>query len=216
MDYARHNVFRNNINTATNNKLCYFATYKPFDMLCQFTKEGNHTTLADLYFNFPKDVYPLGRLDTDSEGLLILSNDKRLNHLLLDPIHKHQRIYYAQVEGTPTPEKLNELAKGLTININGQNYRTQPCVAEIIDTPLLPERNPPIRYRKNVPTAWIKLKLTEGKNRQVRKMTAKIGYPTLRLVRVAIEGVTINQLNNGEVVEFDKKTIYSLLKIKNN
>jgi len=214
MDNDRRKDFRDKLKKEISGPLRYFVVYKPFNMLCQFTKDGEYPTLADLEIKLPKDVYPLGRLDTDSEGLLILSNDKKLNHLLLEPSMKHKRTYYAQVEGTPAEDKLKELCDGVVININGENYKTQPCTAKQIDEPALSERNPPIRYRKNVPATWIELTLTEGKNRQVRKMTAKVGYPTLRLVRTSIEDLTLANMEPGEVIEFDKKKLYSLLKIK--
>lgn len=197
------------------NNLKYYIIHKPYGVICQFTKEGNHPTLAELDFNFPKDVYPVGRLDTDSEGLLILSNDKQLNNLLLNPDMKHTRCYYAQVEGIVSEEKLNELQRGVTVSINGKPYKTKPCKAEVIPPPPLPNRNPPIRYRKNIPTSWLKITLLEGKNRQVRKITAQIGYPTLRLIRHSIENITLEKVpQSGDIMELNKKDIYSLLNIR--
>lgn len=184
-------------------------------MLSQFSREGNNKALADLNYNFPKDAYPVGRLDSDSEGLLLLTNDKVINHKLLDPKFKHNRTYIAQVEGTFSIEAKAKLEKGVSISVEGKNYNTLPCKIEIIHEPeQLPERNPPIRFRKNIPTSWIKIMLHEGKNRQVRKMTAAVGFPTLRLIRNAIEKIEIENLQPGEVREIKKEECYSLLSIK--
>lgn len=180
-------------------------------MLSQFSGEGDKITLAQIG-NFSKDIYPVGRLDADSEGLLILTNDKELNHRLLDPKFKHQRTYFSQVEGLVTTEALNNLTKGVTITIDGKPYHTFPAKATVLDTdPALPDRIPPIRYRKNIPTSWISLTLHEGKNRQVRKMTAAVGFPTLRLVRVAIEGIQLGALQPGDVLELDRNQAYRQL-----
>jgi 23S rRNA pseudouridine2457 synthase len=160
-------------------------------MLSQFTREGDHATLADLEFDFPKDVYPVGRLDADSEGLLLLTNDNFLKTKLLEPRNKHKRTYYVQVEGTATPEACKELSKGVRISINGKSYQTLPADASLSEEPALPERNPPIRFRKNIPTSWISVVLHEGKNRQVRKMTAAVNFPTLRLARWAIGNISL-------------------------
>ena len=169
----------------------YYFIYKPFEMLSQFSREGNHQTLADLDFKFQKEVYPVGRLDADSEGLLLLTNDKTLNHKLLDPKFKHKRVYLAQVEGIVTQEAKTILEKGVSITVDGKKHQTLPCSAELLPATFgdepgdVPERKPPIRFRKNSPTSWIKLTLHEGKNRQVRKMTAAVGFPTLRLIRIS-------------------------------
>ena len=190
----------------------YFLIYKPFGMLSQFTKEGHHPTLADLRFKFPKDAYPVGRLDTDSEGLILLTNDKSINHKLLDPKFKHKRTYLAQVEGIFSDEAKTKIEKGVVISVDGNEYKTLPAKAELVPEPdNLPARNPPIRFRKNIPTSWVKISLHEGKNRQVRKMTAGVGFPTLRLIRTAIEGITLAQMKPGEVVELDKEGIFPLL-----
>jgi 23S rRNA pseudouridine2457 synthase len=192
----------------------YFILYKPFGMLSQFTKEGSHPTLADLKFNFPKDAYPVGRLDTDSEGLMLLTNDKSINHKLLDPKFKHTRTYLAQVEGIFSEEARSKIEKGIVISVDGKEYKTLPAKAELIPEPgNIPERNPPIRFRKSVPTTWIRLVLQEGKNRQVRKMTAGVGFPTLRLIRIAIEGITLEKMKPGDVIEIDKAATLSLLNI---
>jgi 23S rRNA pseudouridine2457 synthase len=177
----------------------YYLIYKPFGMLSQFSKEGDAPTLADLDFTFEKDVYPVGRLDADSEGLLLLTNDNRLKTHLLDPKNKHWRTYYVQVEGTVTEEACLSLANGVTIAISGKKYVTKRARATPIEAPELPERNPPIRVRKNIPDSWLSLSLTEGKNRQVRRMTAAVGFPTLRLVRAAIGSLWLGEMKPGEV-----------------
>jgi 23S rRNA pseudouridine2457 synthase len=158
------------------------AFNKPYAVLSQFTADGpSERTLAA--FNFPPRVYPIGRLDMDSEGLLLLSDEARLNERLLHPRHGHKRLYWAQVERVPDATALAALARGPVV----QGRKTLPCHAWLLDPqPELPPRDPPVRFRKNVPTAWIALQLTEGKNRQVRRMTAAIGHPTLRLMRVQI------------------------------
>ena len=187
----------------------YFIIYKPFGVLTQFTGEG--PTLASLGA-FPRDVYPVGRLDKDSEGLLLITDDKWLNHHLLNPRFGHQRTYYAQVEGIPTPEALKQLRAGVTINVDGKDYNTKPALAKILEAaPVLPERDPPIRYRAAIPDTWIELTLIEGKNRQVRKMTAAVGFPTLRLVRFSMEKINIAGMQPGEIVELDEKTVYHRL-----
>jgi 23S rRNA pseudouridine2457 synthase len=189
----------------------YFIIHKPYGMLSQFTKEGNHATLADL-FDFPKDVYPVGRLDSDSEGLLIITNDKNLNYKLLNPKFKHYRTYLAQLDGAINIEAIEKLQKGVSLNINGKLHKTLPAKAKIIEAPKeIEDRNPPVRFRKNIPTSWIELSLTEGKNRQVRKMTAAVGFPTLRLIRVKIERLSLFPLKSGEVKELQKNEIYRLL-----
>lgn len=187
--------------------LDYYLIYKPFNMLSQFSSEGDRATLAQLG-NFPKDVYPLGRLDADSEGLLILTNDKELNHRLLNPKFKHQRTYWAQVDGAITPEAVQKLSQGVIITVDGKAYKTLPAQAKLLsDEPVLPERVPPIRFRKSIPTSWVELTLHEGKNRQVRKMTAAVGFPTLRLVRVAIGKLILGRMQPGEVRKLTKKEI---------
>jgi len=169
------------------------AFHKPYGVISQFTQDGSpHRTLAE--FKFPKDVYPLGRLDADSEGLLLLSDEPSLNSRLLDPENGHPRTYWAQVERIPSTDTLHQLSQGVSI----KGRTTLPCRAWLLDPqPALPPRDPPIRYRKTVPDYWIGLELTEGKNRQVRKMTASVGHPTLRLIRVKIGGLELGTLIPG-------------------
>ncbi|MES2430512.1 MAG: pseudouridine synthase [Bacteroidota bacterium] len=189
----------------------YFVIYKPFNVLTQFSAQEGKQTLKD-FFDVPNDVYPVGRLDYDSEGLLILTNDKKINNLLLNPAYKHNREYWVQVDGTITNEALTNLQTGVTITIDGKWYQTKKCVAKTFNSPpKVPDRNPPIRFRKDIPTSWIKIMLTEGKNRQVRKMTAAVGFPTLRLIRHRIEKCTIEGLQPGEMRMFSEKEIYHLL-----
>ncbi|WP_414563917.1 MULTISPECIES: rRNA large subunit pseudouridine synthase E [unclassified Anabaena] len=172
----------------------YIIFYKPYGVLSQFTQESpKHVTLKD-YIQVP-DVYPVGRLDWDSEGLLLLTNDGQLQHRLAHPQFGHQRTYWVQVERIPDVDAINKLQTGVDI----QNYRTQPAqVRLLLEAPHLPERHPPIRFRKNVPTAWLEMTLTEGKNRQVRRMTAAVGFPTLRLVRVSIANLNLDGLQLGQ------------------
>lgn len=166
---------------------------KPFGVLSQFTPEAGHRALNE--FGFPSGVYAAGRLDHDSEGALLLTDDGKLIKRLLDPKFEHPRTYLVQVDGQITPEALKQLAKGVTI----KGYSTKPCKAEFATPPDdLWERVPPIRYRANIPTSWVRLTLIEGKNRQVRHMTAAVGFPTLRLIRVAIGDLTLDGLQPGE------------------
>ncbi len=189
-------------NQLKNASQCSFLVYKPFGMLSQFTQEvEGQLTLADLDFSFPIDVYPVGRLDYDSEGLLLLSNDKSLTDKLLNPINEHNREYWVQVEGEITDEALCKLNNGVEINIKGKKYTTKPAQVQKIAPPVLPERNPPIRTRKMIPTSWVSIVLKEGKNRQVRRMTAATGFPTLRLVRARILNLTLEGLKSGSISE---------------
>jgi 23S rRNA pseudouridine2457 synthase len=169
------------------------AFNKPYGVLSQFTADGSpNRTLRD--FHFPPRVYPLGRLDADSEGLLLLSDEPGLNEELLHPRHGHRRVYWAQVEQIPNKEALARLQRGVSI----QGRKTLPSRAWILEPqPAVAPRNPPIRIRKTVPDCWIGLELIEGKNRQVRRMTAAIGHPTLRLIRVEIGHFPLGDLPPG-------------------
>lgn len=190
----------------------YFLIYKPFGVQSQFRPSEGQIGLGSLY-DFPEDVYPVGRLDADSEGLLLLTNDTYINKQLLDPANKHWRTYFVQVEGTITTEAIEQLKKGVSISIDGKKHFSGPARAGIIDTPELPSRIPPIRFRKSVPDSWLELSLTEGKNRQVRKMTAVVGFPTLRLVRVKIENLTMEEPISGKVTELEKSEVYKKLNL---
>lgn len=193
--------------------LDYFICWKPFGMLSQFTKEGEHTTLADLPFKFPKDVYPVGRLDADSEGLLILTNDNYLKTKLLEPKFGHTKTYWVQVEGEITQEAIRQLSQGVVIRIKGKEHRTNPAKVEKIEEPNVPPRTPPVRFRKEIPTSWISIQIGEGKNRQVRRMTAAVGFPTLRLLRGGIENVSLLQLKPMEVKQLLAEEMYELVKL---
>jgi 23S rRNA pseudouridine2457 synthase len=189
----------------------YYIIYKPYLVLSQFSAVPEKKTLAD-FFEVPKDVYPVGRLDNDSEGLLILTNDKQLNHRLLDPVFAHEREYWVQVDGAFTTQAKEQLQKGVPINVDGKLYPTKSCKVSIFEeSPNLPERIPPIRFRKDIPAPWIQMILTEGKNRQVRKMTAQVGFPTLRLVRYRIEGLTLDGMQPGQMIELSQSIIYQNL-----
>ena len=173
------------------------AFHKPYGVLSQFSPEpgSRWRTLAE--FALPRNVYALGRLDADSEGLLLLSDEAALNARLLEPEHGHRREYWAQVEGTPDVATLARLARG-GIELGG--YRTRPCRARLLESSLaaaIAPRDPPIRFRKSIPDTWLALELTEGKNRQVRRVTAAVGHPTLRLVRVRIGEFALGELPPG-------------------
>ena len=166
--------------------------YKPYGVLSQFTEHDSHSGLAG--FGLPAGVYAAGRLDRDSEGLLLLTDDGRLQRRLTDPRFGHPRTYWAQVEGSPAPPALRRLEQGVVLS----DGLTRPCRARLLAAvPELPPRDPPIRSRKSVPTAWLELVLTEGRNRQVRRMTAAVGLPTLRLVRSAIGRLSLAGLAPG-------------------
>jgi 23S rRNA pseudouridine2457 synthase len=180
------------------------AFNKPFGVICKFSPEAGRQTLAD-FIDVP-DVYPAGRLDTDSEGLLLLTDDGALQARIAEPRHKLAKVYWAQVEGQPTDLALATLRNGVALS----DFTTQPAGARLIEEPpgLWP-RDPPIRYRAKIPTAWIELVLREGKNRQVRRMTAGVGFPTLRLVRASIGGVTVADLAPGSWREIRGASLFS-------
>jgi 23S rRNA pseudouridine2457 synthase len=182
--------------------LSYIAFHKPYGVLSQFTPEDGARSLAE--FNLPAEVYPAGRLDKDSEGLLLLTNDGDLIHRLLEPKHDKQKTYWVQIERIPTEETLTKLRKG---GIEIQDYKTLPCEIQRMEDPSLPPRDPPIRVRLSVPDCWLEIKLKEGKNRQVRRMTAAVGHPTLRLVRVQIGALMLENLAPGEWREVGREEI---------
>jgi 23S rRNA pseudouridine2457 synthase len=166
---------------------------KPYGVICQFSRDGLHPTLAD-YISVP-GLYPAGRLDTDSEGLLLLTDDGKLQHRITDPKHKLPKTYWAQVEGVPDEAALQRLRGGVQLN----EFTTQPATAKLMDGPAkLWQRDPPVRFRKDIPTSWLQLTIREGKNRQVRRMTAAVGFPTLRLIRYAIGEWTLDGIAPGK------------------
>ena len=171
------------------------AFHKPYGVLSQFTPEpgSRWSTLAE--FGLPPGVYPIGRLDADSEGLLLLTDEPGLNTRLLDPQRQHPREYWAQVERVPARDAIARLEQGIDLG----DFKTLPCRAHLLDpAPAISPRDPPIRYRKSIPDAWITLTLVEGKNRQVRRMTAAVGHPTLRLIRVRVGGFELGVLASGK------------------
>lgn len=181
----------------------YIAFYKPYGILSQFTSDNTEETLSK--FNLPKGVYPVGRLDKDSEGLLILSNDGVFIDTLLNPKFDKEKTYWVQVENIPSNESLEILRKG---GIAIQDYKTKPAqVKKLSPEPDIPPRDPPVRFRKTIPTCWLEMKITEGKNRQVRRMTASINHPTLRLLRVQVGKYRLQNLLPGQWVEIKKSDI---------
>ena len=184
------------------------AFNKPYGVVSQFTSREGKRTLAK--FVRVKGVYPIGRLDEDSEGLLLLTDDGALQHWLSDPKFDHPKTYLAQVERVPDEAALDKLRREVVI----QGYKTKPAEVRLLDhEPALPPRDPPIRFRKSVLTAWLEITLIEGKNRQVRRMTAAVGHPTLRLVRVAVAGIGLGELKPGEWRELRFAEIAPLTKL---
>ena len=166
---------------------------KPYGVICQFSRDGLHPTLAD-FISVP-GFYPAGRLDTDSEGLLLLTDDGKLQHRITDPKHKLSKTYWAQVEGVPNEVALQRLRSGVKLS----DFTTQPATAQLMDEPAdLWQRDPPIRFRNDIPTSWLQLAIHEGKNRQVRRMTAAVGFPTLRLIRYAIGDWKLDEIPHGK------------------
>lgn len=193
-------------------KRLYFIINKPYKILSQFSDEGDNEGLKSVFKDLPKDVYPVGRLDLDSEGLLILTNDRSLNNKLLNPDHNHERTYLVEVEGTPDPVTINNLKKGVEINLKGKKHITKPAKVKIVE-PEVAERKPAVNYTKHPIRTWLEIKLTEGKNRQVRRMTAKVGHPTLRLIRSAIEDLRLEPLKPGEITQISEKVVYKKLNL---
>jgi 23S rRNA pseudouridine2457 synthase len=185
----------------------YYLLYKPFQVLSQFTSPDGKKCLKDI-IEVEKDVYPVGRLDYDSEGLLLLTNDSSVNHQLLHPSFEHKRTYWVQVDGAITDNALEILRKGVVINIDGKQYKTNKAVLKILPEDIIvPERNPPIRFRKSIPTSWVSIELTEGKNRQVRKMFASVGFPVLRLIRAQLGKYTIEKMLPADILSLTEQEV---------
>lgn len=175
----------------------YYVFNKPYGVLSQFTKEiPTHVTLAD-FMDIPSHIYPVGRLDKDSEGLLLLTDDNQLKNKLLQPDNKNYKSYLVQVDNKITPEAIKQLETGVTIKHKGKTYTTLPSNVKTIDAPDITPRVPPIRYRKDIPTSWVEMTIYEGKNRQIRKMCAAVGFPVLRLIRHKIKGLTFYDVATG-------------------
>ncbi len=184
-------------------KYRYIRFFKPYGVLSQFSRETEeHITLAD-FLDISPDIYPIGRLDKDSEGLLLLTNDNDYKTKMLSPKSKVSKTYLVQVDGEITSEAMETLKSGVEIKLKKGRYKTKPCSVLQINVPKLPDRFPPVRFRKNIPTSWIKITLFEGKNRQIRKMCAAVGFPVLRLVRVSIGEVHLAGLGPGDFSAFN-------------
>jgi len=193
------------------NKKTYILFYKPYGVLSQFTHEAGYLSLADFSL-LPKNIYAAGRLDADSEGLLLLTNDNIIKHHITDPKFEHERTYLVQVEGFPDESDNEQLRNGVMI----EGKRTKTAKIKVLThEPDLPPRAVPIRFRKNIPTMWLEITLREGRNRQVRKMTAAVGHPTLRLVRTSISFLTIHGLKPGMYREMTRTEIDKLLRMLN-
>lgn len=191
----------------------YFAIYKPYKMLSQFAAVKKKRTLADLDFEFPEGTHALGRLDDNSEGLLLLTTDKSITAKLMHPAKKHERIYWVQVHGGVQPDAITQLENGISIILEGQQYRTLPCKVKVIETPQnLPARAHPVGT--HFATTWLEMRLYEGKFHQIRKMTAAAGHQTMRLIRVALEDLSLQEFIPGAVYEYSEKDFHKLLRIQ--
>ncbi|MFT6336005.1 MAG: 23S rRNA pseudouridine2457 synthase [Saprospiraceae bacterium] len=191
-------------------KYKYYIFNKPYNVLSQFSKElPQHITLQD-FVDVEKDVYPVGRLDKDSEGLLLLTNNNQFKTQLLDPASNSPKSYWVQLEGSINNEARLHLEKGVEIKLKSGIYKTKSCKVSIITSPNIEERDPPIRERKNIPTCWIEITITEGKNRQVRKMCASVGFPCLRLIRCKIKLLDFLDVSSGKFRALNLQEIKTL------
>ena len=188
--------------------LHYFVIYKPFGMMSQFSVENDKPVLANLAHRFPKDVYPVEPINADSEGLIILSNDRALKQQMLDASKKTAKTYLLQVEGDVTDEALKTLSQGVTISVEGNAIKAPKVKVRIIEKPFwIADRIPTVRYRKSVPETWLELSIVEGKNSHVRRMTAAVGFPTLRLIRIGIGKLWLTDMKQGEVKEVKREDL---------
>jgi len=189
-----------------------FALYKPYGVLSQFTEEDGHPGLLSLNLGLPKNVWPVGRLDRDSEGLLLLTDDSTLKSALTLPNHQHSKTYWVQVEGCPSDEDLEPMRHPMNLRIRKKDVVIKPASVRAIQPPPVPERTPPIRHRQQIPTSWLSIQLSEGKNRQIRKMTAKLGFPTLRIVRIGTGrfNLALESLVPGQCFELGQDQIKRL------
>ncbi|MGB5025414.1 MAG: pseudouridine synthase [Saprospiraceae bacterium] len=191
----------------------YYLFNKPFGVMSQFSKEQHDQKSLKDHLNVPVDVYPVGRLDKDSEGLLLLTNDPSVNSKILHPSNKLPKTYWVQIEGKPDKLKLQKLQSGVKIRIDGSLYLVKALTIRILEPdPVVPPRDPPIRFRKTVPDSWIEISIDEGKNRQVRRMLAAIGYPVLRLIRISIAKIQLLDLKPGTSKEILKSELIASLK----
>lgn len=179
-------------------------------MLSQFTSEGNKPALGSLY-KFPLDCYPVGSLETESEGLLLLTNDKKVNHKFLNPTVEFHRSYFVQVDGEITEDAIQKLLLGMEVKVEGKIIHTKKSLVEKIMEPSLPPRNPPVRFRKTVPTSWISITLSEQKNKQLRQMMAAVGFPALRIVRMKMGNLELKKMQPGDIVELNSTEVYDKL-----
>lgn len=191
-------------------KPLYFIIYKPYKVLSQFTDEDGNPGLGAIV-DLPRDIYPVGRLDLDSEGLLLLTNDRKLNHRLLDPKFAHWRKYWVQVEGEPDLTAQRQLTTGIEINLKGKKHQTLPAKLRAVSPTGIIERDPPVNYAKHPVTTWWQIELREGKNRQVRRMFAGVGHPVLRLIRVGIEELSLFPLQSGEISQISQGVLLKKL-----
>lgn len=183
----------------------YFALNKPYGLLSQFTNEAGHPGISSLGLGLPSDVWPVGRLDRDSEGLLLLTNDMRYRRALTDPTSNCPKSYWVQIEGDPSEQDVRLMELPMKLRIKGKEHVTVGARVSLMSDLSIEERTPPIRFRKHIPTRWIQLEITEGKNRQIRRMTAHVGFPTLRLIRAGIGNLKLEDLKiePGTVRELD-------------
>lgn len=192
--------------------LHYFIVYKPYGMMSQFSVENERPVLANLAHRFPKDVYPVEPINADSEGILILSNDRALKQQMLDASKKNSKTYILLVEGEITDDAIKQLSQGVSISVDGEKTKTPKAKVRKIEMPeWIQERNPPVRIRKSIQDTWLEISIIEGKNSQIRRMTAAVGFPTLRLIRSGINRLLLTGMKQGEVKEVKREDLEKAL-----